>query len=207
MEPKPLPHDALAASEGDANWTLPHTARAASWRHESGQAKEQQPQDGQRRDVEKLDVRMPEANLFALANYQPSSDRDYPVRDRASLPSYANPRGMMGPSLSLFGVRIDLGQFMSTTPSDSSSASFQWENVLACVSGRELDITAPAPELPATYEECQKCVEAFLRFIHGWLPVLHIPELELLVCEQLAYPDEALMILSSSSESIRNQTT
>lgn len=184
VEPKPMSNEVSAASEAGANWSLPHAARAGSWRHEAGQVKEQQPQDGQQRDINKLDARIPEANLFALANYQPSSDRDYPVRDRASLPSYANPRGMMGPSLSLFGVRIDLGQFMSTTPSDSSSASFQWESVLACVSGHEPDITAPPPDLPATYEECQKCVEMFLSIIHGWMPVLYIPELESLVCIQ-----------------------
>jgi len=84
-----------------------------------------------------------------------------------------------GTSLSLFGTRIDISDFVADALEESESPS-SYNNLLRLVAvgsgGRTSDLVSKA-KLPDTYVEAASYTKWYLSSLNPWCPVLHKPQM------------------------------
>jgi len=116
-----------------------------------------------------------ETNIFAIPSEQKLSDSDrwFGISTANSLMS-----PIKGTSLSLFGMRIDISDFVADGPEDSATPT-SYSALLRLLSAGD----KPRPELlarsklPETYVEAVLFTKWYLSSLNPWLPILHKPQM------------------------------
>lgn len=116
-----------------------------------------------------------ETNIFAIPTQSKANESDgwFGISTANSLIS-----PMKGTSLSLFGMRIDISDFVAEGPEDASptSYSFLLKLMLSHDKGRTPEMLLKA-KLPDNYTEAASYTKWYLSSLNPWLPILHKPQM------------------------------
>lgn len=78
-----------------------------------------------------------------------------------------------GTSLSVFGMEVDLADYIS----DEEDAPMSYAAMMTAITNACPSMTPPAKaKLPETLAECQNIAKTYLLVMNPWLPALHKPD-------------------------------
>lgn len=117
--------------------------------------------------------------MFALPPFRPGLDGSNYLGVSSANHGLLSP--IEGTSLTLFGMQIDLADFMSEDI-DGIASLTSYESIRDTVLKHDSPTPPPHADLPRTYEECANYSRIYLATVNPWLPLLHRPDFEDLVC-------------------------
>lgn len=112
------------------------------------------------------------ANVFAQSAAEISSEPSPTAIPREELSIG------IGSPLSIFGMTLDLADFVAQEEDSRRSRSAMVKTVMMAAGGRQQELRV---ELPEQRKNCMSQVAAFLRVCNSWMPMLHGPDVTTLV--------------------------
>lgn len=87
-----------------------------------------------------------------------------------------------GTVLSLWGMEIDLAEFITDNPDDKIAALMTYEGIIGTIIAKDAFLNKVGRvELPKTYDECMRYVGYYFTVVDSVLPLLYRPAFEELV--------------------------